>query len=328
MTKMTIRRLLAALAIAGIGFAGAAQAQDDYPNRPITMIVPFPPGGVADQTGRPTAAAMEKYLKQPVVIANRAGAGGAVGMAATANSKPDGYTIMTALSSISVIPEADKLFDRQPAYKLEQFAPIALITADPTVLVVPADAPWKSVADFVADAKKRPDAISFSSSGVYGTLHVAMAMFATSAGIKLKHVPFNGGGPAVTALLGGHVQALASGPGPVIPHIQAGKLRALASWGSERLKSLPDVPTFQELGYKDVEFYIWAGVFAPAATPAPILQKLQAATRAASKDPELLAALQKLKTPLTYKDGDEFKSFLAADAARLAKAVQAIGKAQ
>lgn len=324
MIKTPLRMLLAAAALC---MAGAASAQD-YPNRPITMIVPFPPGGVADQTGRPTATAMEKYLKQPVVISNRPGAGGAVGMAATANAKPDGYTIMTALSSISVIPEADKLFDRQPAYRMDQFAPIALITADPTVLVVPADAPWKSVADFVADAKKRPGEIPFSSSGVYGTLHVAMEMFAVSAGIKLKHVPFGGGGPALTALLGGHVQALASGPGPVIPHIQGGKLRALASWGSERLKSLPDVPTFQELGYKDVEFYIWAGVFAPAATPAPVLQKLQEATRAATKDPEFLAALENLQTPLVYKDGAEFKAFVDADAARMAKAVKAIGKVQ
>lgn len=321
--KKTI--ITAALLAATLNFGAAAQS---YPDRPITMIVPFPPGGVSDQTARPTAAAMEKFLKQTIVVSNRPGAGGAVGMTATANAKPDGYTIMTALSSISIIPEADKLFDRQPAYRLDQFAPIALITADPTVLVVPADAPWKTVADFVADAKKRPNEIPFSSSGVYGTLHVAMAMFATAADIKLKHVPFGGGGPALTALLGGHVQALASGPGPVIPQIEAGKLRVLASWGNERLKSMPEVPTFKELGYKDVEFYIWAGVFAPAATPAPALAKLQEATRAATKDKDFLAALANLKTPLVYKDGDEFKAFVANDAARLAKAVKAIGKVQ
>ena len=322
---MTIRSMLAGLAIALCSTAALAQG---YPDRPITMIVPFPPGGVADQSGRPTATAMEKFLKQPVVVSNRAGAGGAVGMAATANSKPDGYTIMTALSSISIIPEADKLFDRPPAYRVDQFTPIALITSDPTVLVVPADAPWKTVADFVADAKKRPNEIGFSSSGVYGTLHMAMAMFTTAADIKLKHVPFGGGGPALTALLGGHVQALASGPGPVLPHIQSGKLRVLATWGGERLKALPDVPTFKELGYKDVEFYIWAGVFAPAGVPAPALAKLQEATRAASKDPEFLKALENLKTPLVYKDGAEFKAFVDADAARMAKAVKAVGKVQ
>lgn len=322
---MTLRSMIAGLALALCATTALAQT---YPDRPITMIVPFPPGGVADQSGRPMATAMEKYLKQPVVVSNRAGAGGAVGMAATANSKPDGYTIMTALSSISIIPEADKLFDRPPAYRVDQFTPIALITSDPTVLVVPAEMPWKSVADLVADAKKRPNEIGFSSSGVYGTLHMAMAMFATAADIKLKHVPFGGGGPALTALLGNHVQALASGPGPVIPQIQAGKLRALATWGNERLKSLPDVPTFKELGYKDVEFYIWAGVFAPAGVPAPALAKLQEATRAATKDADFLKALENLQTPLVYKDGAEFKAFVDADAARMAKAVKAVGKVQ
>jgi tripartite-type tricarboxylate transporter receptor subunit TctC len=323
--RVTARAAWAAvLLVCAMGATHAA----DFPDRPITMIVPFPPGGVADQTGRPTAAAMEKFLKQPVAVSNRQGAGGAVGMAATANAKPDGYTIMMALSSISIIPEADKLFDRQPAYRMDQFAPIALITSDPTVLAVPGDAPWKSVADFVADAKKRPGEIAYSSSGVYGTLHLAMEMFAHAAGIKLKHVPFAGGGPALTALLGNHVQALASGPGPVLPQVQAGKLRVLATWGAERLQALPDVPTFKQLGFNDVEFYIWAGVFAPAATPADVQAKLRAATRAAAKDPAFLAALTNLQTPLVYKDGAEFKAFWDADAARLAKAVQAIGKVQ
>jgi tripartite-type tricarboxylate transporter receptor subunit TctC len=325
MTTRPLRQLLAGLAVA---FCSTASLAQGFPDRPVTMIVPFPPGGVADQSGRPMATAMEKVLKQPVVVSNRPGAGGAVGMAATANAKPDGYTIMTALSSISIIPEADKLFDRQPAYRLDQFTPIALITADPTVLVVPAEMPWKSVADFVADAKKRPNEIGFSSSGVYGTLHMAMAMFATAADIKLKHVPYAGGGPALTALLGNHVQALASGPGPVMPQVQAGKLRVLATWGSERLKALPDVPTFMELGYKDVEFYIWAGVYAPVGVPAPALQKLQEAARAASKDPEFHKALENLQTPLVYKEGAEFKAFADADAKRMEKAVKAVGKVQ
>jgi len=319
-----LRGLLAGLLFAWTATASAA----GFPERPITMVIPFPPGGVADQTGRPTAAAMEKHLKQPVVLSNKPGAGGAVGMAAAANAKPDGYTILMALSSISIIPEADKLFDRQPAYRMEQFAPLALITSDPTVLVVPGDSPWKTLADFVADAKKRPGEIAFSSSGVYGTLHLAMEMFAHAAGIKLKHVPYSGGGPALTALLGNHVQALASGPGPVLPQIQAGKLRALANWGAERSKALPEVPTFQELGFKDVEFYIWAGLFAPAGTPGDVQAKLIEAARAATKDSEFLAALQNLQTPLVYKEGAEFKAFWDADAKRLAKAVQAIGKVQ
>ncbi|MBI3452727.1 MAG: tripartite tricarboxylate transporter substrate binding protein [Rhodospirillales bacterium] len=319
------------LASAMIGLAlllPATIAAQEYPTRPITMVVPFPPGGVADQTARPTASAMEKLLRQPVVVSNRPGAAGAVGISVAANARPDGYTILMALSSISVIPEADKLFGRQPAYQLNQLTPIALITADPTILVVPADSPWKTLADFVADAKKRPGEISYSSSGVYSTLHLAMEMFASAADIKLKHVPFNGAGPALTSLLGGHVQALASGPGVVVPHIEAGKLRPLANWGAARVAALPDVPTFQELGYKDVEFYIWAGLFAPAQTPAPLIGKLRDITRAAVNDAEFLGTLKNMQTPRAYLDAPEFQKFLDKDAARLAEAVKRIGKVE
>jgi tripartite-type tricarboxylate transporter receptor subunit TctC len=214
------------------GYFGESAGQDKYPNRPITVVVPFPPGGVADLTARPVAAAMEKILKNPVVVVNKTGAAGAVGMSSVANSKPDGYTLLMALSSISIIPEADKLFDRQPAYTMDQLIPIALISADPTIFVVSASRPWKSVKEFVEDAKKHPGEFSYSSSGVYGTLHMAMEMFSHAAGISLKHVPYSGAGPALTAILGGHVDTLASGPAVVIPHIKAGKLRPLAGWGA------------------------------------------------------------------------------------------------
>jgi tripartite-type tricarboxylate transporter receptor subunit TctC len=321
---MKLSGVVAALAM----IVASAAAAQDYPSRPINMIVPFPPGGVADQSGRPVAAAMEKILKQPVVVQNRAGAGGAVGMAAAANARPDGYTILMALSSISIIPEADKLFGRPPAYQMKQFAPVALVTADPTVLVVPADSPWKSVKEFVEDAKKRPGEIGFSSSGVYGTLHMAMEIFANAADIKLKHVPFNGGGPALTALLGGHVQALASGPGPVIPQIHAGKLRALATWGEKRLDALPDVPTFQELGYKDVVFYIWSGLYAPAGTPEPVMKVLRDTMRKVVADPDFKSAMEKLQTPVAYLDAPEFQKFWDKDAAMLAAAVQKVGKVE
>ena len=302
-----------------------AGAQDAYPSKPITMIVPFPPGGVADLTGRPTAASMEKTLKQKIVIENKAGAGGGIGMAQVAKAKPDGYTIMMALSSVSVIPEADKILGRAPMFTLDQLAPIALVSADPTILVVRADSPWKSVKDMVDDAKKRPGAISYSSSGIYGTLHVAMAMLADSAGISLKHVPFTGAGPAITALLGGHVDALATGPGTVIQHIKAGKLRALAGWGAKRIDALPDLPTLKELGY-DAEFYIWSGLFAPAGTPAAILQTLRHAAAEAVKDPQFRTAMSAIDTPITYLDAPEFQKFWDNDAQRLAKVVQKIGK--
>jgi tripartite-type tricarboxylate transporter receptor subunit TctC len=303
-----------------------AEAQEPYPTRPITLVAPFPPGGVADLTARPVAAAMEKLLKNPVGVVNKTGAAGAVGMQFVATSRPDGYTLLLALSSISIIPEADKLFDRPPAFTVDQFAPIALISADPTILVVPADKPWTTAAEFIADAKKRPGQISYSSSGVYGTLHMAMELLSHAAGIKLRHVPYAGAGPALTAILGGHVDALASGPAVVLPQIKAGKLRALAGWGDKRVAALPEVPTFKELGYPDAEFYIWAGVFAPRGTPEPVLAKLRDTLRAAVNDADFKAAMDKLETPIVFKQGAEFAKFFEADARRLAEGVRRVGR--
>jgi tripartite-type tricarboxylate transporter receptor subunit TctC len=303
-----------------------AVADEPYPSRPITLVAPFPPGGVADLTARPVAAAMEKALKNPVGVVNKVGAAGAVGMQYVATSKPDGYTLLLALSSISIIPEADKLFGRPPAFTVDQFAPIALVSADPTILVVRTESPWKTAKEFIDDAKKRPNQISYSSSGIYGTLHMAMELLSQAAAIKLRHVPHAGAGPALTAILGGHVDALASGPAVVIPHIKAGKLRALAGWGSQRVAALPDVPTFADLGYPEAEFYIWAGVFAPKGTPEPVLAKLREATRVAVTDPGFKSAMDKLETPITFKQGDEFQKFFDADARRLAEGVRRVGK--
>jgi tripartite-type tricarboxylate transporter receptor subunit TctC len=301
--------------------------QDAYPSKPITMIVPFPPGGVADIVGRPLAVAMEKNLKQPVVVVNRQGAGGAVGMAAAAKSAPDGYTVLMGLSSISIFPVSDRINGKAPAYELKEFAPIALVTADPTVLVVRTDSPYRTVKDFVEAAKARPGKINYSSSGVYGTLHVSMEIFANAAGIKLFHVPYQGGGPAVTALLGGQVEALASGPAAAIGQIKGGKMRALASWSTERLSLLPEIPTFKELGY-DAEFYIWTGVFAPAATPPDVLLRLRAAVREAATSADFKSQMEKVSTPVAYLDAPEFRKYWDADAARLAVALEKIGKVE
>ncbi|MGE5639301.1 MAG: Bug family tripartite tricarboxylate transporter substrate binding protein [Clostridia bacterium] len=308
------------------GAAALASAQE-YPTHPITMIVPFPPGGVADIVGRPLAAEMQKVLKQPVVVVNRTGAGGAVGMAVVAKSPADGYTILMGLSSISIFPVSDRINGKTPSYEMSDFAPIALVTADPTVLAVRADSPYKTVKDFVEAAKANPGKINYSSSGVYGTLHVAMEIFANAAGIKLFHVPYQGGGPAVAALLGGQVQASAQGPAAVVGQIKAGKMRALASWSTERLALLPDVPTFKELGY-DAEFYIWSGVFAPASTPSPVLIKLREAVRQAANSHDFRTAMEKVQTPVSYLDAPEFQKYWDRDAARLKVALEKIGKVE
>ena len=317
-----MRLLLILVSLLAVPFASA---QDTYPSRPITLIVPFPPGGVADIVGRPFADALSRELKSPVVLENKPGAGGGIGMGAVAKAKPDGYTLLLALSSISILPEADKVLGRAPLYQLDQFTPIARLTADPTVLAVRADAPWKTLQDFVADARKRPGAITYGSSGNYGTMHMPMEMFAHTAGLKLLHVPFTGGGPAVIALLGGQVDALSTGPSTVLQHVKAGKVRVLASWGERRLASLPDVATLSESGY-DAVFFQWSALFAPAGTPEPIVARLRDAARVAAADPRFVSTLATVETPVQYLDAPELRRFWDADAKKLAQAVQRVGK--
>jgi tripartite-type tricarboxylate transporter receptor subunit TctC len=305
-----------------------AQSQPRWPARTVTMVVPFPPGGQADLAARPIAAALEKILGQAVVIENRGGAGGAVGNAAVAKAEPDGYTILMTLSSLAVLPESERLFGRQPAYEVNQLVPVARVLADPTLLAVPANAPWKTPQEFVEDAKKRPGAIPYGSSGPYGTLHVAMEMFATEAGVKLLHVPYRGAGPAVTGLLSGQIQALASAPGVLKEHVDAGTMRVLANWGAQRIPSFPDLPTFKELGYPNVEFYIWAGLFVPKGGPEPVVTRLRDAMRQAMNDPDVTKIFVNAGSPPAYQDAPDFAKFVEADSARLITAVQKIGKVE
>lgn len=327
--RMNRRDLLAGLA-GSLVLPGSALAQgrDAWPARTVTVIVPFPPGGQGDLAARPVAAALEKRLGQPFVVDNRGGAGGSVGNAAVARAAPDGYTLLMTLSSLAVLPEADRLFDRKPAYEVGQLEPVGRVLADPTLLAVPASAPWKSIEEFVAAAKAKPESIAYGSSGPYGTLHIAMEMFAKAADIRLVHVPYRGAGPALNGLLGGQIQALASAPGVLKPHVEAGTIRVLANWGAERIPSFPDIKTFKELGYPDVEFYIWAGLFAPKGLPDPITQRLRDGLKAAMGEPEVLRTFETAGSPPAYQDADSFRQFVEADSARLIVATKKIGKVE
>src|SRR5437763_9989419 len=328
MDRRDVLRAVATLPLLRAALPDKAFAQT-YPTRNITMIVPFPAGGQADLAARPVAQALERLLGKPVIVDNRAGgAGGSIGNAAAARAEPDGYTLLMTLSSLAVLPEADRLFDRPVAYEVSQFGPVARVLADPTLLAVPASAPWKTLKDFVDDARARPGQIPYGSSGPYGTLHVAMEMFAANAGIKLLHVPFRGAGPALTALLSGTVQALASAPGTLKAQVEDGRMRVLANWGAERIASFPDLPTFRELGYGDVEFYIWAGLFAQSALPAPLMTRLREAMAQAVKAPEVIKVFETAGSPVAYMDAPEFSKFVAEDSARLVAAVKKIGKVE
>ncbi|MDP2294174.1 MAG: tripartite tricarboxylate transporter substrate binding protein [Pseudolabrys sp.] len=317
--------------VAGTAAAAAALAikpsfaQDAYPSRAVTLINPFPPGGAVDVVGRPFAALLEPVIKQPVIVETKAGAAGAVGAQVAANAKPDGYTLMAHLPSVSGFEAVDKLFGRTPKFTRADFIPIARLTEGPLVLVVNDQQPYKTLKDLVDDAKKRPDEIIFSSSGLYGALHLPAALFMNAAGIKMRHLPTNGGGPALTALLGNNSQVLVSSIAAASAQMRAGKLRALACFSPKRAASLPDVPTFKELGY-DVEFSIWVGVFAPKGTPEPIITKLRADIRTVVDSEKFKQTISNVGDVVAYLDQPDFRKFWDDDAKRVENAVALIGK--
>ena len=317
--------------LAGLGAAAlwtrSAHAQASFPTKAMTMIVPFPPGGLADIVARPVAEAMARDLGQPVVVENRAGAGGGIGMGAAARANPDGHTVLLSLSSLTVLPEADALLGRAPMYTLPSLRPIARFTADPTVLAVRAESPWKTAKDFIDDARKRPGAINYGSSGNYGTMHVPMEILAQNAGVRMTHIPFTGAGPAVVALLGGQIDAVSTGPATVLQHVKAGRIRVLAHWGSGKLEALPEVPALKDLGF-DAEYAQWSGLFVPAGVPDPVAQRLRAAARVAAQDAKVREVINGAGSPILYQDTPDFERYVQADAKRMAEVVKKIGKLQ
>ena len=320
--------------VAGSAAAAAALtirpafAEDAYPSHAITVINPFPPGGASDVVTRPLAAVLEPIVKQPMVIETKAGAAGAVGAQVAANAKPDGYTLLSHITSISGFAEVDKLFGRPVKFTRADFIPIARFVADPCVLIVNDKQPYKTLKELTEDAKKRPDEIIFSSSGLYGALHIPMALYMKAAGgLKFRHLPTNGGGPALTAFLGNNSQVLVSSVSACLAQIKAGKAKPLALFGATRSKALPDVPTMKELGY-NVEYYLWVGMFAPKGTPQPVISYLRTAFKQAAGTEQFKTAMTNLGQDVEFLDQPEFAKFWDADAARIEDAVRAIGRVQ
>jgi tripartite-type tricarboxylate transporter receptor subunit TctC len=327
--QMDRRSFLAGSAAAAVmtsSNAGPSLAQD-YPARPVTFINPFPPGGAADVVARPLAAVLEPMIKQPVVIETKAGAAGAVGAQVAANAKPDGYTLLTHITSISGFAEVDRLFGRTPKFTRADFIPIARYIADPMIIVVNDQQPYTDLKEFVDAAKAKPNGIMMSSSGLYSALHLPMALFNKAAGIQLRHLPTLGGGPALTALLGNNSQVLCSSIAAASAQVKAGKLRPLASFGATRAPLMPDVPTLKELGY-DLEFYLWVGLFAPKSTPENVITFWRDASKKAAANEAFVKAMANIGQEVAFMDQPEFAAFWETDAKRVEAAVQAVGRVE
>jgi tripartite-type tricarboxylate transporter receptor subunit TctC len=325
---MKRRTFITGAGAAALGLPRVARAQAAWPAQTIKMIVPFPPGGQGDLAARPIAQAFERILGKPVVVDNRGGAGGAIGNAAVARGASDGHTMLMTLSSLAVLPEAARIMGREPSYEVSDLIPIGRVLADPTLLAVHPATRWKNVGELVEDAKMRPREIPYGSSGPYGTLHVSMEMFAAEAKIKLNHVAYRGAGPALNDLLSGQIKALASAPGVLKQQADAGQLRVLANFGGARVPSFPDVPTFRELGFANVEFYIWAGLFMPKTTPPEIVDRVRLALREAMADPSVRRVYEQAGSPPAYLDQPAFAEFVTKDSSRLIEAVRKIGRVE
>lgn len=300
-------------------------AQGAWPTRTITIVVPFAPGGTADFAARPLAAYLAEKLGRNVVVENKGGAGGGIGHTYVARAEPDGYTIMTALPSLGVIPEANRLQGRPATYEMDQFVPLARMFADPPILAVKKSSPWNTVTDFISAVKSNPSQISYATSGYLGTAHLAMEMFLSAAGLKMVHVPYQGGGPAFAALLSDHVPVIPTLESIAKGQIDAGNIRVLAQWGTERLPTFPDAPTLQEAGYPEVVYILWAGVFAPRRTPAHVTSILRDTIRPFMQDKAVVARFLAAGSQVSYLDGPDFARFLEEDTDRLLKVVHKIG---
>ncbi|HEX2546577.1 MAG TPA: tripartite tricarboxylate transporter substrate binding protein [Ramlibacter sp.] len=312
----------AALALCAVGTSAVAQGAA-YPDRPVRMVVPFPPGGAIDAMARPVAEAMARELGQAFVLENRAGAAGNIGAAQVAKAAADGYTVLVGTSATH---GANPALFKQPGYDaVADFEPVMLWGSVPNVLVVNAAQGPKTLAELTERARRQPDKLSYGSAGTGTSLHLAGVLFEQAAGVKLVHVPYKGGAPASVDLMGGSLDMMFDTVSVSLPNIRGGKLRPLAVAAPERHFALPDVPTFAELGVRGVEAATWAGLFAPKGTPAPVLAQLRRASENALKDARVQEALRTNGVQMLAWPGERFGAFVASETARWGKVVRDAG---
>jgi len=316
-----MRPMLAVLCTGCMALAPHAQAQgDSYPSKPITYVVPFAAGGTTDLLGRLIGQRLSQTLGQSVVVENRAGAGGNIGSDYVAKAAPDGYTILGGTISSHAINVS--LYPKMPYDPIKNFQPIALIGTLPNVLVVNARSPWKSVQDVIAAAKAKPGSINFGSSGNGTSQHLAAELFANMAGLRMTHVPYKGSSQAVQALLGNQVDLVFENSVAAMPMIQSGKFRALATTGAKRAAELPDVPTMAESGLNGYEIVSWQAIFAPAGTPAPIVNRLSTEIGKIIRQPDVRAKLASMGVEPSGIGPAELASFQKSEVAKWANLIK------
>ncbi len=314
---------LGLMAVAAVAAAPAARAQDNYPNRPVTLVVPVPPGGAADFIARLVGRKLSDALGQPVVISNRGGASGTIASDNVAKSAPDGYTLL--LNSITTHGIGPHLYTSLPYDSVKDFAPIALVANLPLIMTINAEHPMKSVKEVVDFAKANPGKLSFASSGNGGAPHLAGELFQNVAGIKMLHVPYRGSGPAVIDVGAGRVDMMFDAVPSLLPLIQGGKLRPLAAASVARNPIVPDAPTFAELGIKGMEISLWYGLTGPAALPQPIVQRLNAELAKILKTDEVRENFAKQGAIAAGGSPQDYAQFMREESARWGEVVRKNG---
>ncbi len=296
-----------------IGSVGAA----DYPTRPITLINPMPPGGTLDLQARAYATVAEKILGQPVVVVNKVGATGMVGTVAGAQAAPDGYTLTVGSVNLTNAVEWEIANGRKPPFTRNDFIPIGSFTMSPTILIIPSDSPYKTLSDFINDAKAKPGQLAYCSGGLYGMSHLPIEIFAKALGLKFRHVPYSGGGPCLSAVAGKHVNFGAQYPPTTLPLVKGNKMRALAVIGAKRLKHAADIPTVKEWGV-DAEYYGWVGILAPLKMPMAIVEKLREVTKRVAEDKAFIDMIEAPGDEVYFLNGDELGKWMEKESKTIA----------